>query len=137
MEVRFEELVTEPAQTLAKLGDFIEHDLDYDRILKVGIGSVSQPNTSFAKQSASEEFTPVGRWRQGFSPQQLGMFEGLVGDTLQELGYPLATTGQPHVDHSKLQRKRSLYRAYFDSKLYLKTKTPLGKLLIMRDLSWL
>jgi hypothetical protein len=26
---------------------------------------------------------------------------------------------------------------YFDSKLYFKAKTPLGKLLVTRDLSWL
>jgi len=136
-EVRFEELVTEPRQTLAKLGDFIEHDLDYARILKGGIGSVSEPNTSFAKQLGSKEFNPVGRWRQGFSPEQLVKFEGLVGHTLQELGYPLGATGEQHVDHSKLRRKRMLYQAYFESKLFLKAKTPLGRMLITRDLSWL
>ena len=31
---------------------------------------------------------------------------------------------------------RSAYQAYFDAKLYLKAKTPLGKLLVTRDLSW-
>ncbi len=46
-EVRFEELVGSPQETLARLGSFIDHDLDYDRIQKVGIGSVSAPNTSF------------------------------------------------------------------------------------------
>jgi hypothetical protein len=136
-EVRFEELVTEPRQTLTKLGDFIEHDLDYARILKVGIGSVSEPNTSYAKQCGSKEFNPVGRWRRGFSPEQLDIFEGLVGDTLQDLGYPLAAARQPHINYSRLRWKRLLYRAYFDSKLYLKTKTPLGRMFITRDLSWL
>jgi hypothetical protein len=32
---------------------------------------------------------------------------------------------------------RAIYRTYFDSKLYLKAKTPLGKLLVTRDLSWI
>jgi hypothetical protein len=137
MEVRFEELVTEPRHTLAKLGEFVEHDLDYDRILKSGIGSVSEPNTSFAKPFGTKEFNPIGRWRQGFSPKELVMFEGLVGTTLQDLGYPLATTDQQQLDHVSLRRKRLLYRAYFDSKLYLKTKTPLGKVFVTRDLSWL
>jgi len=136
MEVRFEELVTDPRRALARIGEFLEHNLNYDRILKVGIGSVSEPNTSFTKHSGSEEFNPVGRWRQGFSSAELVMFEGLVGDTLEELGYPLATTGK-RLNDSNLRRKRSLYRAYFDSKLYLKTKTPLGKMLVTRDLSWL
>jgi hypothetical protein len=137
MEVRFETLVTEPRETLAKLGDFIEHDLDYSRIVKVGIGSVSEPNTSFAEQVGNKEFHPIGRWRQGFSPEELVMFEGLVGNTLQELGYPLATAGQKPLDNWSLRRKRSIYRAYFESKLYLKTQTPLGKIFVTRDLSWL
>lgn len=137
MEVRFEELVTHPGQTLAKLGDFIEHDLDYARIMKVGIGSVREPNTSFAAPLGSDQFDPVGRWRRGFTPEQLAMFEGLVGPTLEDLGYPLVTAGQSHASHSRLQRKRLLYRAYLESKLYLKTKTPLGRMFITRDLSWL
>jgi hypothetical protein len=61
----------------------------------------------------------------------------MVGDTLQELGYPLVTVDQGRLDHSMLRRKRLLYRAYFDFKLYLKAKTPLGKVFVTRDLSWL
>jgi hypothetical protein len=30
---------------------------------------------------------------------------------------------------------RAMYRTYFETKLYLKAKTPLGKLLATRDLS--
>src|SRR5208283_1006352 len=37
MEVRFEDLQAEPQTTLAKIGEFIQHDLDYERILRVGI----------------------------------------------------------------------------------------------------
>jgi|SRR5438552_1905254 hypothetical protein len=136
-EVRFEELITEPRTTLAKLGDFIEHDLDYDRIQRVGIGSVSEPNTSFKGQGGGEEFCPVGRWKKGFSPENLMMFESLVGQTLEELGYPLATAGRNRLDRPELKRMRSIYRKYFDTKLFLKASTPLGKLLVTRNLSWL
>jgi hypothetical protein len=136
-EVRFEDLVTDPQRTLAKLGEFIEHDLDYHRILKAGIGSVNQPNTSFQDQSNGREFNPIGRWKQGFSTEDLGTFEGLVGDTLEKLGYPLAVRKPGQVSPFNLRRKRLLYRAYFDSKLYLKAKTPLGKIFTTRDLSWL
>jgi Sulfotransferase family len=134
LEVRFEDLVTEPRATLAKLSGFIHHDLDYDRIQQVGIGSVSEPNTSFKANDGN--FNPVGRWKQGFSPQGLEMFEGLVGETLKELEYPLATDAK-RLDDARLKRMRSLYRQYFNSKLYLKAKTPLGKLFVTRDLSWL
>jgi hypothetical protein len=135
-EVRFEELVEQPRETLARLGSFIDHDLDYDRIQKVGIGSVSAPNTSF-KEGSGEVFNPAGRWKNSFTPEDLAMFEGLVGSTLQELGYELGTTDRHAVDRAKLKRMRAAYRKYFDSKLYLKAKTPLGKLLVTRDLSWI
>ena len=115
VEVRFEELVAEPRTTLAKLSDFIEHDLDYDRIQRVGIGSVSEPNTSFKGQRTDGKFSPVGRWKKGFSPENLVMFEALVGQTLEELGYPLATTDRSQLDRPALRRMRLIYRKYFDS----------------------
>jgi len=65
------------------------------------------------------------------------MFEGLVGGTLEELGYELGTKDQSVLDRADLKRLRAMYRIYFDSKLYLKAKTPLGKLLVTRDLSWI
>lgn len=134
IEVRFEDLVENPRQTLSMLSSFIEHDLDYDRIRKVGIGSVSQPNTSFST-NGGEKFSPVGRWKQAFSPEDLEVFEGLVGSTLRELDYPLATQGSERA--RDLKRMRAIYKAYFDSKLWMKRKTPLGRLFVTRDLSWL
>jgi hypothetical protein len=135
-EVRFEELVARPKETLARLGSFIGHDLEYDRIQKVGIGSVSAPNTSF-KDGSAEAFNPTGRWKNSYTAENLAVFEGLVGTTLKELGYELGTKEQSALDRAKLKRMRAAYRAYFDSKLYLKAKTPLGKLLVTRDLSWI
>lgn len=134
-EVRFEELVEWPRETLARLGTFIDHDLDYDRIQKVGIGSVSAPNTSF--QDGSETFNPAGRWKSSYTPENLAMLEGLIGGTLQELGYELGTKDRSALGRASLKRMRATYRKYFDGKLYLKAKTPLGKLLVTRDLSWI
>ena len=136
IEVRFEQLISDPRATLATLGGFIEQELDYDHIQKVGIGSVSEPNTSF-KDRSGNGFNPLGRWRDGFTPEHLAMFEALVGETLAELGYELGTTDSKLLDRPDLKRMRSIYRRYFDSKLWLKAKTPLGKALVTRDLSWL
>jgi sulfotransferase family protein len=135
-EVHFEELVGQPRETLARLGQFIGQNLDYDQILKAGIGSVSAPNTSFAGDS-KENFKPTGRWRNAYSPEELAMFEGLVGRTLEENGYELATKNQDALNRPALRRMRAMYRQYFDAKLYLKAKTPLGQLLVTRDLSWI
>lgn len=133
-EVRFEELLGQPRETLARLGSFINHDLDYDHILKVGIGSVSAPNSSFNRDSS---FDPTGRWIKGFTPDDLATFEGLVGGTLKNLGYELGTKDRRKLERADLKRMRATYRLYFDGKLYLKTKTPLGQLLVTRDLSWI
>lgn len=136
IEVHFEELISNPRATLAKLSKFVDQDLDYDSIQKRGIGSVSEPNTSF-KANSNESFSPIGRWKQGFSPADLEMFEGLVGGTLQELSYPLATADGKQLERSDLKRMRAVYKAYFDSKLWMKAKSPLGRMFVTRDLSWL
>lgn len=136
MEVHFEELVTDPPRVLKEIGKFIDHDLDYARIRKNGIGSVSEPNTSFKSESKGGAFNPVGRWKEKFSPVELRKFEGLVGRTLEELGYPLATKDRGLLESSELKSMRAVYRAYFNSKLWLKANTPLAKLLVTKDLSW-
>ena len=135
-EVHFEDLVTSPRETLARLSEFVAQDLDYDRIQQAGIGSVSAPNSSFADASKGD-FNPMGRWRSGYSPDELTMFKGLVGRTLEENGYELATKDRDSLERSDLQRMRAMYLAYFDAKLYLKAKTPLGQLMVTRDLSWI
>lgn len=137
LEVRFEDLVKNPRETLSALGRFIDHDLDYDRIQRVAIGSVREPNSSFSSQGASGPFDPVGRWKAGFSPEGLARFEGLVGRFLQTLGYPRATPPEQIQSSLALRRMRAIYHFYFDSKFWLKFKTPLGGILASSDFSWL
>lgn len=136
IEVRFEALISNPRATLAMLSRFIGQELDYDHMRKVGIGSVREPNTSF-EDSSSGGFNPLERWRKGFTPEQLAMYEALVGNTLEELGYELGTSDRTLLNRPELRRMRAIYRTYFDAKLWLKAKTPLGKALVTKDLSWL
>lgn len=116
-EMRFEELVAHPHEVLTSLGEFLHHNLDYDRIQQAGIGSVGQPNTSFPHESKMADFNPVGRWKKNFSPTELPRFEELAGSYLQELGYTLSSTAQ---DSAGARRKRALYRRYFNSKIWIK-----------------
>jgi hypothetical protein len=132
-EVRFEDLIGNPRVVLAQLSDFIDQELDYDRIQKAGIGSVNEPNTSFSGNK--DEFNPVGRWRSSLTAQDLEQLEGMIGDTLEELGYPLACTDTRK--HRDLQSLRASYRKYFDFKQWAKSKTPAGRFLVTKDLSWL
>jgi len=129
VEVHYEDLVRRPQDVLQRLEPFLEHDLDYDRIRQVAIGSVAVPNTAF-----EDERSPIGRWKQDFSPEDLAAFESLVGPTLELTGYELQTKPQAH--SLKLAAMRAAYRLYFESKQYLKTRTPFGKWFVTRDLSW-
>jgi len=124
-EIRFEELVTNPQQTLSQLGEFIEHDLDYERIQRAGIGSVSQPNSSFAGESEGA-FNPVARWKTKMSSDQSAAFEALVGDCLQELGYTLASEARRRMS-LRAARLRTAYLALFEAKHWARANTPLGR----------
>jgi hypothetical protein len=120
MEVHFEDLLAQPAETLGQISRFIEQPLDYELIRSVAYGSVSKPNTSFRAEASNVEFNPVGRWKKSFSAEQLRRFEQLVGATLQELGYTLATGGVCKELNFALQATRLLHRTYFTGKLAYK-----------------
>jgi hypothetical protein len=127
MEIHFEDLVNRPQETLTSIGSFIEHELNYDKIRQVGLGSVNSPNTSFPKEVAGAQFSPIDRWRQSFSNKQVEMFEGLVGPLLKELGYPLMSSHASGLRSLQLNAKRALYRTNFGAKQWLKSRTPLGR----------
>lgn len=133
-EVRFEELVTEPRRILAELGRFIDHDLDYDRIRRAAVGSVSEPNTSFTNELSGQPFNPLRRWERLLPPDDLAVIEGLIGDCLLDLGYPLTTArGLTSSERLNLRLTRLVYRRRFDLKFWLKTHTPLSRFWIGED----
>ena len=136
LEVQYEGLVQNPAETLSRIGEFVDQPLDYERIQKIGIGSVTRPNTSFASDLKEQEFQPVARWKSGMSEDQRAVLDTLVGETLKELGYPAKNEPIASTDRRNLQRMRSLYQSYFSTKFLLKSKTALGRTLVTRDLSW-
>jgi hypothetical protein len=125
-ELRFEELIARPRDTLIGLGSFIDQDLDYDHIQRAGVGSVSEPNTSFSAQPG-DSFDPVDRWKIKMTDEEIASFETLVGRTLAELGYQLSSTSKPRHDlHAA--RMRANYLCLFAAKHWLKSKTPVGRL---------
>jgi len=120
MEIHFEDLLAHPEETLGQVSRFVDHPLDYELIRSVAYGTVSKPNTSFRAEAPNIEFNPVGRWKKSFSQEQLLRLEQLVGQTLQELGYTLATDGARKELSLALQATRLLHRAYFAGKLAYK-----------------
>lgn len=129
LEFHYEDLVQDPRDTLKKIGRFIEHDLDYDRIHNSGIGTVAEPNTSFRPDSGKPEFNPVGRWHKSYSQDELLEIERNVGELLEELGYPLSA---PASEARRGSVSRELYDRYFEAKLRLKSG-PLGRLFVNTD----
>jgi len=129
-EVHFEDLISNPQDTLARLGEFIDHDLDYGRIRAAGIGAVSEPNSSFDVEP-DEEFYPIGRWKTKMSAEDLAKFEALAGDLLAELGYPLgaATKSESNLGVTRLQ---ATYLTLSEIKQWLKANTPLGRLVRLK-----
>ena len=122
-ELHYEDLVEKPPETLHALGDFVGQELDYDRIQQKGIGSVREPNSSFAAGPGGG-FHPVRRWAEQMSSEQLASFEALVGDFLRELGYHLSSSRRINFSESRL---RWTYLRWFEARHWLKSRTVLGR----------
>jgi hypothetical protein len=128
-EVRYEDLVQTPAESLAKLGRFLGCDLDYERIRRNSIGSVKKPLTSFKEDLQQGTFSPVGRFKDKFPPDQLLQFERLVGNYLQELGYPLSSDVKSGAS-MVVQKTRLEYRLFYECKQWAKVNTPLSRMMV-------
>ncbi|HKI25072.1 MAG TPA: sulfotransferase [Candidatus Sulfotelmatobacter sp.] len=125
LEVRYESLVEQPRETLAAIGQFLNCELDYERIRHAGVGSVKTPLTAFKEDLEQGRFTPVGRWKDKFPAGQLARLEGLIGAYMVELGYVLSSDGATHAPATK-----AVYMAYYACKQWAKIHTPLSRMMV-------
>jgi hypothetical protein len=128
LEIHYEDLVQNPRETLARIGKFIEHDLDYDRIQQVALGSVHNPNSSFRGDGKETEAATIGRWKRMFTPAQVRDVESSLGNLLVETGYTLETPPAERGSSRSVRLMNFLYPLYFDFKLWLKSDTPLARI---------
>ncbi len=134
IEIRYEDLITKPQETLDRLGGFIDHDLNYDRIQRAGLGRLSETNSSFREEGAKEKLNPLGRWKERLAHADVAAIEATVGDCLQENGYELSL---PVAERSRGLRQswmRGMYPAFLGGKLWMKMHTPMGRLANMSAL---
>jgi len=124
MEVRYEELVSDPRATLDKLGKFLDHDLDYTRIRNASLGRIREPNSSFSGEDVGNS---VNRWRTRLSDSELASLEATIGSYLDELGYPLSSQATRRLG-LKEKCMRGFYFNLLNAKLWLKTRTPAGRM---------
>ncbi len=128
MEVHYEDVVQKPRETLGRLGAFIDHDLDYDRIQQNALETLRNPNSSFRGDGEQVESNPIERWKTILSATEIAQVESLIGGLLRETGYELATTQDQRGSTLPVRFMSFLYPVYFDLKLWLKTYTPLARL---------
>jgi Sulfotransferase family len=128
-EVRFEQLLSHPTETLASLGEFIGHDLDYERIRNVGIGSVSNPECSFEPEGEGGGFAAIGRRQEQLGAEDKAALEYLMADTLIALQYPVSGSSGK-TNESELRRMKAIYVRWFETKQWLKSHTALARLLV-------
>jgi hypothetical protein len=127
IEVRYEDLMASPRETLARLGAFLDHDLDYDRIQNSSLGRLSETNSSFREESAKDNINPLGRWKQRLTRSEVAAIEATVGESLHENGYELSLPAAERRPSLRLSSMRAIYPAFLDAKLWLKLHTPLGR----------
>jgi hypothetical protein len=126
LEVHYEDVVEKPRESLSRIGAFIDHDLDYDRIQQNAQGSMVDPNSSFRGDGQEKESNPVERWKTVLSADEVEKMESLIGDQLQEMGYLPVTPAEKKHRSFAVSLMGFLYPIYFDVKLWLKTYTPLA-----------
>jgi hypothetical protein len=80
LEVRYEDLVARPRETLRTVFAFIGEPFDED---------VLAPDEMAAPDRGDIFGSSVGRWRQDLTTGQLERFMGVAQDRLVELGYPV------------------------------------------------
>jgi hypothetical protein len=127
MEVHYEDVVQHPRETVARIGAFIEQDLDYDRIQQNPLGSLQNPNSSFRGDGRDKEANTIGRWKSMFTAEQIRDIEAVDGDLLKATGYQLDTPPEKLHPSRAARFMNFLYPLYFDFKLWLKSATPLAR----------
>lgn len=128
LEVQFEHLIEKPRETLSNVGAFIGERLDYDDLRGRGVGSPQRANTSFPEEINGGGLSPVGRWKRVLTDQQLGALEAVLGDYLSQLGYACASMGRSSLEGLRTHITGKTYGLLFDTKHWLKSNTPLGRL---------
>ena len=126
IEVHYEELVTRPRAVLARLGDFLDHDLDYERIQRTSLGRLRESNSSF-RGDERETQNPVNRWKERLSHAQVSAIEALIGSSLEKFGYSVTVDPTERRIAPGWKLLASVYPGFLNTKRWLKLNTPVGR----------
>ena len=85
VEVRYEDLLTEPQQTVSKVCDYLNIPFD-SRMLEFDKPS---ENIGDAKGALGVVKGNFGKWKKSLKPTEVETIESIAGVTMQEFGYDL------------------------------------------------
>ncbi len=106
-EVRYEELVSEPAKECEKLCSFL--NLPYDDAMLKFHERLPDPR-SYAKKKWRPIIVGLRDWRTQMPAEDLERFEAAAGELLEELGYPRAVPDPPGEMTENASRIRNSFR---------------------------
>ena len=127
IEIHYEDLVTDPRRTLASVGKFLDHSLEYEKIQSTALGRLRESNSSFRDETNTTRKNPVNRWKERLSDREIADLETLVGSGLEKSGYTLTTTAEKRRLSSHYRLLAAAYPRFLDAKLWLKLHTPVGR----------
>ena len=127
IEIHYEDLVTDSRRTLASLGKFLDHDLDWEKIQNTALGRLRESNSSFSDETNATRESPVNRWKERLSDREVAELETLIGSGLEESGYALTTTAGKRRFSLRHRLLAAAYPRFLDAKLWLKLHTPVGR----------
>ena len=90
-EIRFEELLENPKKVMQGVCSFLNESYSDDLVNFKKSGEAGKtPLLQKPIQNTNKE-----KWREKMTDRQISLFEGTVGHTLKQCGYPLITTANP------------------------------------------
>ena len=96
-ELRYEDLVADPAGQLARLCDFLGED--YDQAMtephKISVDTLPERQVWHSATRAEVKAAPSGTWQERLEPAQIALCEAAMSRRLRSLGYEVTGAGRP------------------------------------------
>jgi len=129
--VRYEDLVSRPADVLEDLCGFLGLDFDPEMLQAKGLEVPAYTRNQHALVGRPADSKRRDRWREVLSARQVEIFEALTGDLLPNLGYELAcveSRGPSALEQAVLQVQERVRQASHAFTLPLRRRRFLARL---------
>lgn len=126
LEIRYEDLILNSAETVARIGEFAGLELDLDTVNRSQVGALGVSNTAFTLEQGGISEGAVDRWRTTLHDDEIALLDWHLGDLLRELGY--SGIGETYQPSWRDRVTASTSKLALDSKRILNLHTPLGRL---------